>query len=686
MSSNFPMKSRFVWTLGLSLWAVLPVHAQNGFKILDDEAEAGGYDVTAKLNKLPAEFWVAKQEDGSGYRVRVDEKLITLGVQKKTTITSLAQVSEVVPAGANFVLQRRGPRLNIILDNHVALRAEDDSFSQGAVGVRGDIQDARVQPVESIAFDDDFMRVASDVAMAQARSNPRQGVKIRDAQITEDIWTNVQGKWQTTGLTENAEAQVAQSANPFAFKSADKGTNIALSGRPFWSDYTLSSAVKADGAAAMGLLIYAQDEKNYLGLIWPSASGPVLRAMVGGQPRVLAANPEMGGFDNKQWYRLRVNVAGGLVRGFIDDIEVVRARTGLFGRGKVGLYAEAADASSAAIFDDASVRSIPDFYDDFSTPVPGRWTTIAGNWSFNGAAQPIGDKGAYAVLGEPDWSDYTVAADLFVPADGAAGLVLHHEPGKGAYLLRVAGSKVKLPYAGKVQIVKIAGGSTQVLGETVSGAKYDNSTTRWSFTDQRGYLEAGQIDANGLLNRAADAFDESLASGRAGVYAQKGLLKTSAVPAARQLAVEFPNNRPTWAKVPDLYELEQQAQTMGGWSTPQGFWIPASTQGNPNDKLLWHKGAFWGDDTLRFVLPDLSNNGTLKLVFKKSNQDELALNLTATAGLKAQIQDGPKSYDGEAKFDSVKDLPVEIDRRGTYVIVRAGPADSQKLVLAARVG
>jgi hypothetical protein len=54
--------------------------------------------------------------------------------------------------------------------------------------------------------------------------------------------------------------------------------------------------------------------------------------------------------------------------------------------------------------------------------------------------------------------------------------------------------------------------------------------------------------------------------------------------------------------------------------------------------------------------------------------------------LKAQIQDGAKSYNGEAKFDSVKDLPVEIDRRGTYVIVRAGPADSQKLVLAAQVG
>jgi hypothetical protein len=677
------MTPRLAACLSLSLFvAALPAHAQNGFKFLDDEAEAGGYDVSAQLTQLPAEWWIARQEDGSGYRVTVKSDGISLGIQHGNNVTPLAETKITAAPGATFVAQRRGPRWNLLVNNQTVLRAEDDAFNEGQIGYRGTLKDARVQPVEPIAFDDDFMRVASDVALAQARNNPRQGIRITDAQITEDIWTAVQGKWQTTGLTENPEAQVAQSANPFAFRAAEAGTSIALAGRPFWDDYAASVSIKPEGASAVGILAYAQDAKNYLGLIWTDKSDPVLRAVVNGVPRILGQAKGFGAFENKQWYRFKVAVSGSTVRGFIDDQEVVRAQTGLFGRGQIGLYCEAATATDTVAFDDASVRSITDFYDDFSAPVPGRWKNITGVWNMTGAARPVGKDGAFTVMGEPDWSDYTVAANLELPASGATGLVLHHIPGKGSYLLRIAGSKAKLPYAGKVQILKVGGGKNQVLGEYTAGSRLDNTTQRWTFSGERGYLRASTGTSDDDLNPIVDAFDVTLADGRAGLYAQAGAGTT---PKATNFAVEFPVVRSTWAKVPDLYELEQQAQTMGGWSTPQGFWVPVSTSGSEG-KMLRHKGAFYGDDTLRFQLPDLTGGKALQLEFGVAAGKEIQIKMSGADALKVDLTSAGGAQSATEKFDSLANLPVEISRRGTFVIIRAGAADKQKVVMAARVG
>src|SRR5690606_11373252 len=109
-------------------------------------------------------------------------------------------------------------------------------------------------------FDDDFMRVAKDVAITAAViANPREGVKVTEAKIEEEtIWRVVEGAWATTGIAEQEQAQVAQSANPFAFASKNKGTNLALAGRPFWNDYAVEAAVKPHTAQAVGLVIYAQ--------------------------------------------------------------------------------------------------------------------------------------------------------------------------------------------------------------------------------------------------------------------------------------------------------------------------------------------------------------------------------------------------------------------------------------------
>lgn len=677
----------------LLLFFALPARAQS-FNFLDDEAEKGGYDVTAQVAQAPAEFFFNHAENGDAYNLKIAPQALQLFVVRGNKPRLLAQTAGKWRFPAAFVAQRRGARWRFILNNRIALEAEDDSFSEGQIGTRGAVAEARVQPIEPIRFDDDFMRVASEVALKDALKNPRDGVKINGLQLQESIWSVAAGRFATTGLTENAEAQVAQSANPFAFRPLDAGGNLALSGRPFWSDYAAQISVQPQGASEIGLVVYAQNPKNYLGMFWGEKLVPELRSVIDGRVTVLDRAVNFDAWEKNQWTRWRLEIVGGQLRGFLDDAEVLRARTGLFGRGQVGVWAKLPRAGDdkkgeGAIFDDASVRSIADFHDDFGKVVPGRWVVIAGKWSWQGAARPGDARGAYAAMGEPDWTGYRVSADLSVARGAAAGLLLNHLAGKGAYLLRVQNSAQGV---GKAQIALIQNGKTTVLGEKSLGSRWNSTSGRWSLEASDGYLRAQIANAELGEQLVVDAFDVSLAQGRAGIMAQNG---TGAAKVSN-FSVEWPQNSSKWAKVPELYEVESQAQTMGGWSTPQGFWIarpnseksPATgnaTAGNatPGNAALsnavWHKGEFFGDENLQFALPDLSGDKTLQLLFKGATGEKLTLTLGQKDALTANLSDGKRSWDGAAKIAA--GAKIEIARRGTFFIVRSG----ETVVLAARI-
>ena len=652
------MLSRFLLPVALfSTVALARAAPQSSFVWLDDEAEPAGYDVTATLT-APGEIALARQSNGDDYLLHITPGALQLDVTRGGKTQMLARAAT---AGLKWpyalVAQRRGPRWDIIAGGRTVLKAENDAFSDGQIGVFGGVKDAKVQPVEPVVFDDDFMRVASDVALKDALSNPRNGVTIASAAITESIWTTLTGQWKTTGLAENAAAQVAQSANPFAFRPLQKGANLAVAGRAFWNDLEFAVSAQPQGAREIGLLLDVQDAKNYLSFTWSDQGDPTLRAVVDGVPRVLGAARGYGGFEKDQWYRLKFAAAGGTLRAWIDDVEVARAQSGLFGRGQIGLWAKldaAGDdkAGVGAIFDDAQVRSTRDFHDDFSSAVPGRWTPIAGKWTWNGAAQPVGVAGAYAVSGEGDWTNYSVSGKLDVPAAGAAGLLSHHIAGQGAYLLRVGGSKSSVA-PGQIQLAKIGGGKTQILAETKIGTRYDSSNLSWELNDEDGYLSA-RVDGKLVL----DTFDTSLGGGRAGVYAQGGRVG--------DFAVHFAQPKTTWAKVPELYEVEQQAATMGSWSTPQGFWV--ATNGDAKTGLIWeHKGEFWGNSEVRFALPDLKDGKSAQVTL-----GGVTVQFTADAVTLGSAKGALKAPAG---------APVEVARRGNWVIVRA----AGRVVLANRV-
>ena len=651
-SSNFFVFSRFL--LAPALLCIAATSHAATFTFLDDEAEPAGYDVTANVS-APAQLALSRQPNGDGYVLQITPNALQLDVTQSGKTRMLARAATATKAPWNLTVQRRGRRFNVIAGNRTVLRAENDAFNDGQIGVMGGINNVKVQPVEPIVFADDFMRVASDVAMKEAIADPRKGVTIKDAAISETIWTTLSGAWATTGLAENEAAQVAQSANPFAFRALNAGENFAVAGRPFWSDVEFSVSVAPQGAREIGVLLDVTDTKNYLEFGWSETNDPTLRAVVDGKIYVLGAAKGYGGYEQNQWMRLKFVAAGGALRASIDDVEVLSAHSGWGGRGQIGLRAVLPNKGDdkkgiGAVFDDASVRSTGDVGDDFSSGVAGRWQPIAGKWNWNGAAKSVGSEGAYAVTGESDWTNYAVSGALNVPIGGAAGLLSHHVAGKGAYLLRVAGSKSSVA-AGQVQLARISGGKTEILAQTSVGARYDNSKIGWQLSQENGYLSAR---ADGKL--VLDAFDETLKNGRAGIYAQGG--------SVADFSVSFMQPRRTWASVPELYEVEQQAATMGSWSTPQGFWLASGAGANQT----WeHKGEFWGDSEIQFPLPDVSGDKSAQLTLG-------ALNVKFGGG---QVSVGEQS----GSLQNIKPgARMEVARRGNWVIVRA----DGKVVLASK--
>lgn len=690
-----PVIKTNLWIAAVPLMAPLalltaPAQALPGFTYLDDEGEAGGYDVTAHLKSLPVEWSLNEQDNGDGYRLKINPNSIELSlIANKTSKTLLTYPKGIAPG--TVVIQRHGPRWRLVAEKRVVLEVDDDTWSEGKIGFKGAASDTKVQPTDEVAFDDDFMRVASDVALAAAKDDPRKGVSVKSVDIKETVWTALAGTWNTTGLTENPEAQVAQTANPFVFKAGAKGTNLSVAGKTFWADYGAEVSVKPEGATAIGLAGYVQDAKNYLLMHWSEAGDMQLRGMVNGQMRVLDSMKTP--FEQNQWYRLRLVAANGWVRGYLDDAEVLRSRTGLFGRGQVGLFAEVPAPEQSVVFDDVSVRSINDFADDFATVIPGRWRPVAGTWSVQGGL--TSPAGGYNVMGEKEWTDYTASSQIQLPASAAAGVLLHHQVGKGSYLLRIAGSKAALPYAGRVQIVRVSGGKSEVLSEVPIGARFDGKMTEWAFTYERGYLKG---EAGGT--RLVDAFDDTMPAGRAGVFAQSDT-KTKAASRFVEFNVMFPRQRPTWAKVPELYTEGNQPATMGGWALPEGLWVPltplaSSTPGDATIKKIstltdaksfWHKGAFWGDGTVRFKLPKLTAEQKVDLVFGdparisyvltlRVNGQVLQANLSrATGGNATEVGKGQATLEG--KMDG---QTVEVARRGSFFILRTGEPSVKVLV------
>ncbi len=237
-------------------------------------------------------------------------------------------------SGTKMVVQWRSGKLSVLYGSRVLLQQENLGALQGAAALQASADitfaEAQLQPTEPIYFADDFMRMSNSDAHS---------------------WETAHGEWKV-----NSAANPIRVANAFTY-SGKGDSAIAFAGHWFWNDYTISTAARPMANGEIGLVVYYQDDKNYLLFKWLGgvANGKwrgkekQLWRVWNGQSALIASAP--GGYRAKQWYRIAAGIENGVLSASIDDKIVLQSPTNLFGQGRAGLY----ENGGETVFDDVFV-------------------------------------------------------------------------------------------------------------------------------------------------------------------------------------------------------------------------------------------------------------------------------------------------------------------------------------------
>ena len=530
-------------------------------EFLDDEAEAStniAWDMPRPSTPQTVVFDYKDAKNFYALDLAPDKAIFSRTVNGLKKVLNSAPVSW--QAKNQVVLQRRPWLMQLVVDDKIALRGFDATFTKGKIGVLPAAWgEARVQPLEPVLFDDDFTREGGS---------------------GDELWKKDSGKWQLSASSEHiSDKNASMSSNPFAFQVVSAGAeSLATSGRWFWDSYDARVAVRPGGSGQVGVAAYVKDAKNYLAFRWSSEEGAGARQIVrvtDGKVTVLSSGK--GAFLPKQWYKIGLRTSPGYVEAIIDGVPVLRADNEALGQGGVGLWAK---NMNAAEFDDVQVRS----YDFLRTAFAenGAWERATGKWTLAGGVAKGADEGAnkgLLVTGARDWDGYRAHISAQTKAGATLGYAVGVRDTKNYTLFQISPDK-------KAKIIRVINGANKTLFE--GDANLADETGKDGFT-------RFQIDArNGALRvKAGDqliaqASAPGLTNGRFGLVAQ------GADPVAFKDAVIYfppPPAPPTIAT-----KMEDDAY-MVGWASASGQWPPTP---GPDGLEFWNTGEFFGDTTLDF--------------------------------------------------------------------------------------
>jgi hypothetical protein len=511
----------------------------------------------------------------------------------------LAVAARAWESGETVVVQKRAWMLRVLVGGRVALTAFDEGREDGRVGVRGsggwEARDLRVQPVEDIAFADDWTRGPGE----------------------NGDWTVDSGPWQLSSSAATVSSRnAAMSANPFAFVVHADPAKLALAraGRRFWDNYHAQVSVRpepmswpARGAQGeVGLAAYVQDASNFLAFRWSGSESKSARRLVrvaNGREQVLAAAP--GAWVGQVWYRIGLRLSPGWIEAFVDGEPILRARDDSWGQGGVALLARGTHAT----FDDASVRSAPLFHAEAKIPakVPAStsslpntaglsgWTPDQGRWqSAAGDADLVqslptaqsGGRTRLLVSGRADWSGYILAARARAGAAGACGLAVGVLDDKNFAVFRWAGPRSPLPFRGRRQLLRyLQGRATVVSDEPLGQLEAGGGWAHLQVSLEGGAVRVRAGGASGEV--LAQHADVGLASGRVALWAQ-GMAPVS----FDEVSVAFPPEE----SAPRVSERMEGDAFMAGWASSAGDWQERNGPNGEHER--WAGGEFFNSATL----------------------------------------------------------------------------------------
>jgi len=612
------------------------------------------------------------------YALELAPKSASLRVVINGQSRQLAAAVMAWPATSRITIKRRAWLMQVMVGNRVVLTAYDATFSEGAIGGLGSggwsWKEARVQPVESLYFADDFTRAAGE----------------------NSEWKSASGRWTLTAADAGiSERNVEMSANPFSYQAAaPSSTAFAHAGRWFWDNYDAAVSVRPARRGVVGLAVYVQDARNYIAFLWSSTEGPSARQLVrvnDGKTTVLTR--AAGAFLPRQWYRIGVRTSPGYVEAFIDDNHIMQARDDGFGQGAIALIAQ---NITEANFDDARVQAYDYYRQDFSGATNGAWTPAGGAWrAQNGVltSSPVpGDNGAARLYltGRASWSGSHLVASARAGEDGACGLVAGYHDPKNYTIFRWAGPRSTLPFRGRQQLMRYQDGKAIVVSDEPLGIL--DGADAAGFSRLRLRLAAGTLTVYSGSRLIAQMADESLITGRPGLWAQGGAGVTF-----RDVVVFFPPDSPP----PKVAPRMESDEFMAGWASSSGEWPEVA--GKPGGPQLWNTGEFFGDakielpwdiaryDGAKVELALSAQRGDFNsgyIVTLQGNPAKNAVRITLQYGTDVlkEVESALKKAAGAGTEGSsiTGKIPLRIDLEGRALMISAGDKPLLSYMLPAR--
>ncbi len=527
------------------------------------------FQLLAPDAKSAARALVNCQDERNYYYVHLGQNEVRLGrveagLDLRIGTRARVEINDGEPH--DVVIKRRDGLLTVVVDGRLAGRAFDDAFTGGRIGLgRTDesVQFRRVkaQPVEEVFFTDDFMR-------GEADPGP---------------WRVESGQWRVYSLSNPS-----LSSNAFYFVGrAEAGEEArparCFTGPWFWDNYRVEASCRPHSDAGFGLYFCAREPDAWFLLRWRMRPAPRLEIVrrKDGREEVVASSP--AGFMPDQWYALRVDVSDGRARAYVDGNLMVSAEDPSMCFGRIGLYAE--DAERGVDFDDVSVQSRPQFFDDFEQVVVRQWLQLGGRWRWiagRGEAASrrfaVSCKGeAKAVTGLESWANYTFSADIGPFGAGEAGLCFHYQDEDNYYVCRwrrVEGREVR-------ELVKVANGASSILEQKEGPARPRQMRVAVKADD--GYI---QVRVDGELE--LQAFDTSLRAGKVGLYARGCPLAWF-----DNARVDFHAPAEPLASIHQVFSHEASMQI---WSGAESDWVRRYRYFDGVSRTVnWRRADFHGD-------------------------------------------------------------------------------------------
>ncbi len=392
------------------------------------------------------------------------------------------------------------------------------------------------------------------------------------AKREQGAWRPLSGNWAVTELKKRETFDPARSANAFSYLgvATKEGRAEAVTGYPFWRNYSLEAAVRSKGGAPFGFAILRQGERDgYFVRCEPAAGRLALIRVLDGITERLATRK--GRLRVDDWYHLRVDACDGELAVAIDGHTVLHATDQRLLEGLVSLWTE---DPKGTLFDDVLVRSLEMVVERFAPPSLDAWEKD-GTWQL--AARRLVGVGRLVSRPPLSWSDLTLATTVEA-SDGEAGVILDwRDPGNYAVV-------ALMPGTGRVEVREVRSGRPAVIAAASVSRGAGAHALRVTQSNGRVAVE---VDGATMV----ETYRPVAAGGRMGVFAtKKGAFGPIRLVRAQQTPVHRVHNR--------IFAGED---TMSAWASAASDWQLEKADART---VAWHEIEHWGDCTVAYKLPE----------------------------------------------------------------------------------